>query len=86
MQASEMLRQLVQAERTYRDTLLTIQALGPELFRSVREEHKLTQRQLADILHVDFSFISKVENGHIRPGKPVLERMAQWLNEERPQE
>lgn len=81
MQAHELLDLLASSERTYREALQQIQAQGAELFKTIRAEHKLTQRQLADILKVDFSFISKVENSHIRPGKPVLARLAKWLSE-----
>lgn len=79
MQASELLQQLIDAERQYRDVLKQVQTHGAELFKAVRQEHGLTQREFADILEVDFSFISKVENGHIRPGKPVLSRLVRWL-------
>jgi predicted transcriptional regulator len=82
MHAQELLNLLASSERTYRDALQQIQAQGAELFKAIRTEYSLTQRQLADILSVDFSFISKVENGHIRPGKPVLARLATWLEEQ----
>jgi DNA-binding XRE family transcriptional regulator len=79
MFTDELLRLLIEAEKTYRESLDLVQSQGAELFKSVRAEHHLTQRQLADALKVDFSFISKVENGHMRPGKPVLQRLAVYL-------
>jgi DNA-binding XRE family transcriptional regulator len=83
MEAHELLN-LLASERAYRETLQQIQAQGAELFKAIRAEHSLTQRQLADILSVDFSFISKVENGHLRPGKPVLTRLAKWIESRTP--
>lgn len=84
MVADELLRLLIEAEKTYHESLDRVQSQGAELFKSVRAEHHLTQRQFADALEVDFSFISKVENGHMRPGKPVLSRLAVWLLSQRP--
>lgn len=79
MDAANLLQKLRDAERDYRATLQEVQQHGGELFKAVRKERGLTQRQLADALAVDFSFISKIENGHMRPGKPVLERLAVFL-------
>ena len=82
MTANDLLRQLIEAERAYKTVLHLVQERGAELFRATRDERGLTQRQLAAMLGVDFSFISKVENGHLRPGKPVLRRLAAFLADE----
>lgn len=84
MDAVSLLQKLRDAERAYRTTLHEVQEHGGALFKAVRKEQNLTQRQLANILHVDFSFISKIENGHMRPGKPILERLAAYLAEQLP--
>ena len=76
-----MLQQLLATQQAYRAALDAVHAQAPELFKSVRSQRNLTQRDLAALLHVDFSFISKVEHGHIRPGKPVLQRLAAYLAE-----
>lgn len=81
MTAEDVLRALVAAEAAYRATLQDVQARGADLFKAVRRERHLTQREFAAILGVDFSFISKVENGRMRPGKPVLERLTRYLAE-----
>lgn len=81
MTANELLQQLIDAERMYKAVLHQVQEQGAELFKAVRNERRLTQRQLAEALGVDFSFISKVENGHLRPGKPVLQRLAAFLTD-----
>lgn len=82
MTIEDVLQQLIEAQQTYRKALDSVQAQGPELFKSVRQQYGLTQRDLASALKVDFSFISKVENGHLRPGKPVLQRLAAYLAEQ----
>ena len=82
MTANDLLQRLIDAERVYKAVLHQVQEQGAELFKAVRNERGLTQRQLADALGVDFSFISKVENGHLRPGKPVLQRLAAFLVDE----
>lgn len=79
MNAGELLDQLITAKARYRETLSTIQTQGAALFRAVRQEYDLTQRELADRLGVDHTFISKVESGSMRPGTPVLERLAKYI-------
>lgn len=81
MTAEDILRQLTEAQRAYHTALDSVQAQAPVLFKSIRQQYGLTQREFADALKVDFSFISKVENGHLRPGKPVLQRLAAYLAE-----
>lgn len=82
MTASDLLQRLISAERTYREALHAVQDDGGRLFREVRKQHSLTQRDFAALIGVDFTFVSKVENGHMRPGKPVLTRLAAWLAEQ----
>jgi transcriptional regulator with XRE-family HTH domain len=82
MSTEELLQQLIDAQQAYRTALDTVQAQAPDLFKSIRQQYSLTQRDFAAALSVDFSFISKVENGHLRPGKPVLQRLATYLTEQ----
>lgn len=84
MNASDLLQRLISAERAYREAVHAVQKDGGRLFREVRQQYKLTQRDFAALLGVDFTFVSKVENGHMRPGKPVLTRLAAWLAEQEP--
>jgi len=81
MDAGELLDQLARAKHAYRQTLLDIQDQGGVLFRAIRLEYDLTQRELADALGVDHTFVSKVESGKMRPGAPVLERLAKFLED-----
>lgn len=84
MTASDLLQRLISAERTYREALHAVQDDGARLFKETRQQYKLTQRDFATLIGVDFTFVSKVENGHMRPGKPVLSRLAAWLSEQEP--
>lgn len=46
--------------------------------RSLREEHGLSQRELADLLSLDYyTFISQLENGR---GKIPAHRYVEWAN------
>ncbi len=49
--------------------------LGARL-RDLRLDRKLTQRGLADELRLDFTYLSKIENGADTPGEDTLQRMA----------
>ena len=84
MTAIDVLTDLLRAEQAYRDALNLVQSQAAALFVAVRREHSLTQQQFAAVLAVDHSFVSKVENGHLRAGKPVLRRLAAWLAEKEP--
>lgn len=81
MTIERLLQRLADTQREYHEALVLIQDEAPELFKATRKAHGLSQRAFANLLHVDFSFISKVENGHMRPGKPVLQRLAAYIEE-----
>lgn len=53
-----------------------------EYIRMLRKAHYLTQRQFAERLHVDYTYISKIENGKVDfpPSEDLIRRMAQILN------
>lgn len=46
------------------------------IFRELREQHGLTQRQLAEELHVCQQTVAYYENGKRFPIKPVLQHMS----------
>lgn len=54
---------------------------GNELKR-IRKERKVTQRDLAERVKVDFSYISKMENGRLKhtPSIKIINKIAQELN------
>lgn len=49
--------------------------------RALRKEHGLSQRQLAELVDVDFTYISKIENDHLdhSPSVRTLVRLAEAL-------
>src|SRR5438477_3627424 len=49
--------------------------------KQLREEHKLTQRQLAEKVSVDFSYLSKIENDRLEhtPSLKTLQDLAKAL-------
>lgn len=38
-----------------------------ELLKALRKEKKITQRRLAELIGIDFTYISKIENGSMEP-------------------
>ncbi len=79
MSIEELLQRLVVADREYRAAIKEAVAEGGALVREARKKLGLTQRQLADRLGVDYTYISKIENGRNAPSKPVLRRLAQLM-------
>ncbi|MEF3305785.1 helix-turn-helix domain-containing protein [Paenibacillus sp. GYB003] len=54
-----------------------------ELLRSLRKQNKITQRQLASLVGIDFTYISKIESGTMDPpAEDKLIRMAEVLRVE----
>lgn len=51
-----------------------------EKIRELRKQKGITQQQLADILCVEKTNISKWEAGVYEPGKAVLSKMAEYFN------
>ena len=58
--------------------MATEPAFGIRL-RSLRRERGLTQRQLATLVDLDFTYLSKLENGADIPGEHAVERLASAL-------
>lgn len=58
--------------------MATEPAFGVRL-RALRRERGLTQRQLADQVGLDFTYLSKLENGADIPGEKAVERLAREL-------
>ena len=52
----------------------------PERLRSLRKEAQLSQRDLAERIGVDFTYLSKIENGRVEPpSESVLKGIAREL-------
>lgn len=59
--------------------MATEPAFGIRL-RALRREHGLTQRQLAELVNLDFTYLSKLENAADIPGEDAVERLAAALD------
>lgn len=51
------------------------------MLRSLRKQHKITQRQLAALVGIDYTYISKIESGTMDPpAEDKIIRMAELLH------
>lgn len=69
------LKSTVAAYRKAHAALRALQADGPELFRAAREKLGLRQRDMAELLGIDVTYLSKIETGTMPPGTPTLEAL-----------
>lgn len=54
-----------------------------DLLRSLRKEKKITQRKLAELVGIDFTYISKIENGSMDPpAEDKIVKIAEVLGED----
>ena len=54
----------------------------PERLRSLRKQAQMSQRDLAERIGVDFTYLSKIENGRVEPpSEAVLRNIAKELAE-----
>ena len=53
-----------------------------ERIRQLRKQKKLTQRQLAEMVQIDFTYLSKIENGRLdyTPSVKTLHQLAKALD------
>jgi ribosome-binding protein aMBF1 (putative translation factor) len=79
MELDDLLHRLVAADHEYRAAMADAVMHGGPLIRQARQQLGLTQRELAEKVNMHFSFISKVENGHTPPSKPLLRGIAALL-------
>lgn len=79
MSMEELLQRLVIADRAYRAVIKEAQAEGGALVREARTSLGLTQRELAAKMRVNFTYVSKIENGKQAPSKPFLRHLAQIM-------
>jgi predicted transcriptional regulator len=78
---TQLLDDVARARKNYEDATARAQQEAPQLFKNIRETYHLTQRELAEILDVHWTYLSKIENGHMVPGKPTLERLEAYLKQ-----
>lgn len=56
---------------------------APDLFREARMVLGLSQRALAEKLGVDYTYISKIENGQLKPGMPTVRKFGKLLRDKK---
>ena len=61
------------------DSLINTAELGKAIKRK-REELKMSLRDVADVIEVSASTLSRIENGTGRPDTDNIARITQWLN------
>ncbi len=77
-----LLARLASADRAYRAAIKEVQERGGEFVRTTRRDTlALTQQELADLLEVDHTYISKIENGKVIAGTPFLRKLARLVSE-----
>ena len=76
MDATDLLQQLLEADREYRAALRAVQDHGGTVLRAARQTLGLSQRGLAELMGVNFTTISKIENGHLPMGRPFVAKLA----------
>lgn len=67
------------AYRSNRESLINTAELGKAIKRR-REELKLSLRDVADVIDVSASTLSRIENGTGRPDADNIARITQWLD------
>lgn len=67
-----LLQELVRRHRDFRRVWRACRGAAPELFRAVRGRLGLSQRAMADKLHVSQVWLCNVEAGKKRPGFALL--------------
>ena len=79
MDVHELLTRLERATAEYRAAQAAAQADGAALLKAARGRLGMTQRELAEKIGVTHTYVSKVENGHARIGRPTLTAIATLL-------
>lgn len=51
-----------------------------ELFKKIRKEKKCSQQEIADVLHINRSYISQWESGSVIPSQEQVQQLEEYLN------
>ena len=51
-----------------------------ELFKKIRKEKKYSQQEIADVLHINRSYISQWESGSVTPSQEQVQQLEEYLN------
>jgi ribosome-binding protein aMBF1 (putative translation factor) len=79
MELDDLLHRLVAADQEYRAAMADAIRYGAPLIRQARKQLGWTQREFAAQLGVDFTYISKIENGRVPASKPLLRNLLTLL-------
>lgn len=71
-----------QAEKTYCEARANVAKHFGIYLRWAREDLTMTQHQLADVLGVTATYISKIENGGADAGLPMMIKLQAYLKEQ----
>lgn len=75
---SEVLDRYVQAEAAYQAAVASFNADAGRIFKQVRLDRGWTLRDMAERLECDFTTLSKIERGHLVPGRPLITKL-RWV-------
>lgn len=51
-----------------------------ELFKKIRKEKKYSQQEIADVLHINRSYISQWESGSVTPSQEQVQQLEEYLH------
>lgn len=74
-----LITDLIAAEQKYADLLQQCKQKGAQLFRDARRQFGWSQQDLAELLGCNHTYLSKIENARLKPGKPILIRLGKLL-------
>lgn len=77
------INELDRLEFEYSELLKEFHKEAPKLFKEARKAKGWSQRALAELLEVDYTYISKIENGHLKPGFPTVRKFGELLRGQR---
>lgn len=82
MELIDYIKRITELETELEQTQNNLLRDAPVLVKEARHQLGLTQRGLADRLGVNHTYLSKIENGHMRPGMPTLRKLAELMERE----
>lgn len=51
-----------------------------DLFKKIRKEKKYSQQEIADVLHINRSYISQWESGSVTPSQEQVQQLEEYLH------
>jgi DNA-binding XRE family transcriptional regulator len=78
----QLISDLIIAEKKYMCSLERCQIQGAEIFKETRKRFGWSQRELAALLGCNHTYLSKIENGHLKPGILILIKLGKLINQQ----